>query len=242
MKVALLIVVGVGMGLAQESGQTTVWKGVYSAAQAARGETAYANYCSSCHRADLTGYDGLLVGQRFMEHWREDSVRSFYRLMKMSMPRGAPDSLGDPAYLDIMAFVLQSNGFPEGQSELKLAALDRIQIEGKDGPKPVPEFALVKTVGCLVLNGKGEWMLERASEPRRTRDPRDSSPEELKAAASLIGKDVVHFLNLPNYDVERFHMEAEKGYKVEAKGLLILKDGGKILNLTSVAPVSPGCP
>lgn len=228
-------------GQAQEPDKTTVWRGVYTAAEAARGEAAYGNYCSGCHQPDLTGYGGLLVGQKFMDHWREDNVGSFYRLMKVSMPRGAPDSLGDQAYLDIMAFILESNGFPAGRSELKPAVLDSIQIEGRDGPKPVPEFALVKTVGCLV-NVNGEWMLERASEPQRTRDPRDSSPEELKSAASLSGKDVIHFLQLPKYDVERFHIEAQKGYKVEAKGLLIIKNGGKILNLTSVAPVSPACP
>jgi hypothetical protein len=161
--------------------------------------------------------------------------------MKMTMPRGGPDSLGDRAYLDITAFILQVNGFPAGKTELTVKVLDGIQIEGVDGPKPVPEFALVKTVGCLVREG-AEWRVERASAPLRTREPHDGAAAELKADAGLGGSDVVHFLRLADYDVERFKMLEQLGHKVEAKGFLILKNGGKTLNLTSVATVAGNCP
>jgi hypothetical protein len=221
---------------------TTAWKGVYTEAQAARGQAAYTASCSGCHQPTLTGYDGLLVGEKFMEHWREDNVGNFYHLMKVSMPRGAPDTLGDKAYLDIMAFILQQNGFPDGNSELTLPQLDAIQIEGQDGPKPVPEFALVKTVGCLVREPGGEWKLEHATEPRRTREPLNSPAEDLKAAAALKGTGVVHFLHLMDYDVDRFKIPDQKGHLVEAKGLLMFKNGGPMLNLTSVATASPTCP
>ena len=117
---------------------TSVWKGVYTEAQAARGQSAYTASCSGCHQPNLTGYGGLLVGEKFMEHWREDNVGNFYQLMKVSMPRGAPDSLGDKAYLEIMAFILQQNGFPDGNVELTLPVLNNIQIEGQDGPQTSP--------------------------------------------------------------------------------------------------------
>jgi mono/diheme cytochrome c family protein len=219
---------------------TTVWKGVYTETQAERGQAQYTNACSGCHQPNLSGYGNLLVGEKFMDHWREDSVGSFYHVMKMTMPRGGPDSLGDPAYLDIMAFILQANGFPAGKTELTVKTLDSIRIEGQDGPKPVPEFALVKTVGCLVHDGP-EWRVERASEPLRTRQPHDGAPEELKADAGLTGSDVVRFLRLADYDVERFKMQEKAGRKVEAKGFLILKNGAKTLNLTSVAAVASDC-
>lgn len=219
---------------------TTVWKGVYAGAQAARGQTAYTNACSGCHQPALTGYGGLLVGDKFMEHWREDNVESFYHVMKTTMPRGGPASLSDKAYLDIMAFILQANGFPAGKAELTLDRLSAIQIEGENGPAPVPEFALVKTVGCLVHEGS-EWKLLRASAPLRTREPHDGSAEDLKADAGLSGDDVVRFLRLADYDVERFHMQSQLGHRVEAKGFLMLKDAGKMLNLTSLATVGGGC-
>jgi hypothetical protein len=157
------------------------------------------------------------------------------------MPRGGPNSLGDRAYLEITAFILQVNGFPAGKKELTVPALDGIQIEGKNGPQAVPEFALVKTVGCLVQAGD-EWLVERASAPLRTREPHDGTPTDLKADAAFGGGDVVHFLKLADYDVDRFKMKEQLGHKVEAKGFLILKNGGKTLNLTSVATVAVSCP
>jgi mono/diheme cytochrome c family protein len=220
---------------------TTVWKGVYTDAQAARGQTAYTNACSGCHQPNLTGYGNLLIGDKFMEHWREDSVGSFYHVMKTTMPRGGPGSLGDPAYLDIMAFILQTNGFPAGKTELTLDRLDTIRIEGENGPAPVPEFSLVKTVGCLVHEGS-EWKLQHAGAPLRTREPHDGSPEDLKADAGLTGNDQIKFLRLADYDIDRFHMPAQLGHRVEAKGFLMLKDGGKMLNLTSVATITANCP
>ena len=54
----------------------TVWDGVYTSDQAARGEAAYADSCSGCHRDDLRGYNGVLVGGRFMDSWREDTLNS----------------------------------------------------------------------------------------------------------------------------------------------------------------------
>jgi hypothetical protein len=83
--------------------------------------------------------------------------------------------------------------------------------------------------------------VERASAPQRTRQPHDAAPVELKADAALGGDEIVHFLRLADYDVERFKMQEQNGHKVEAKGFLILKNGGKTLNLTSVATVASSC-
>src|SRR2546428_384610 len=42
----------------------TVWGGVYSETQAARGQTAYTSHCASCHLDDLSGYQNILRGDR----------------------------------------------------------------------------------------------------------------------------------------------------------------------------------
>ena len=40
------------------------------------------------------------------------------QVIKQSMPQEAPDSLGMPAYVDIVSYLLKSNGSPAGASEL----------------------------------------------------------------------------------------------------------------------------
>ena len=35
----------------------TVWQGVYTEAQAKRGQSEYTTHCANCHRDDLTGYN-----------------------------------------------------------------------------------------------------------------------------------------------------------------------------------------
>jgi hypothetical protein len=47
------------------------------------------------------------------------------------MPQNAPDSLGDRAYIDLVAYLLQANGNPAGTQELSLdvAELERITIQ-----------------------------------------------------------------------------------------------------------------
>ena len=49
----------------------TVWDSVYSANQAARGETAYTNTCARCHKASLGGADEspALTGSAFLANW-----------------------------------------------------------------------------------------------------------------------------------------------------------------------------
>ncbi len=227
---------------ADTAAHKSVWSGVYTAAQAARGDVAYDKSCSlSCHQPRLNGYGGVLIGASFTEHWREDNLGNYFDRIKGTMPRGAPGSLSDPTYVDIIAFILKSNGFPAGNSELTPAVLTKIQIEDKDGPKPVPEFALVKTTGCLEKGSDGVWLLDHAKTASRTRNPEAATGAELKAETGGQGTAVFHFLNLMPYDVTSFKLEMQKGHVVEAKGFLMKKPEGEVLNLTSVTTVAPSC-
>lgn len=229
--------------VAQQAAQpaATVWNGVYTKGQATRGESVFDSSCSSCHQPDLSGYGRLLLDQMFMDHWREDNLGSFFHRVKFTMPMRAPASLSDTAYIDIVAFILQANGFPAGKTELTAAALERIQIEAKDGPQAVPDFSLVRSVGCLVKAADGEWLLEHSTPARRTRNPKESTADELKGAAAQSGSGTFHFLRIMPYDAEAFHLEAQKDHKVEAKGFLIRKPGQETLNLTSITTAAPAC-
>ena len=54
----------------------TVWDGVYTSAQAERGQTSYAQYCIRRHKADLMGIEGAMKGEFFMERRREDTLET----------------------------------------------------------------------------------------------------------------------------------------------------------------------
>ena len=77
----------------------TVWDGVYSVAQAARGHAVYESQCERCHQPDLNGTDeaSSLVGEAFMQAWREDTVgRRLCRVIRLRGARQSLVSLGVP--------------------------------------------------------------------------------------------------------------------------------------------------
>ena len=58
------------------------------------------------------------------------------------------------------------------------------RIEGKSGPEPLPNLAIAKIIGCLAPGPNNSWNLTSATEPARTRQPDESTPEEIKEAAA----------------------------------------------------------
>jgi hypothetical protein len=110
-------------------------------------------------------------------------------------------------------------------------------VEGKSGPQEVPAGALIDVVGCLVQDSGGAWMLVNASEPVRTRNPNDSTAEELKRwEAKPLG---VHRFGL--MDAGAYHAEAQKNHKVEAKGFLIRNPGEERINVTALQTAAARC-
>ena len=94
--------------------------GVYTEAQAKRGEDAYARACARCHAEDLLGSTNApaLVGQPFFARFDRTSADDVIDVIRRTMPQEAPDTLGMPAYADIAAFMFKSNGSPAGKAEL----------------------------------------------------------------------------------------------------------------------------
>src|SRR5688572_26738766 len=86
-----------------------IWKGIYSAEQAARGHRVYEDRCVVCHYANLGGLDSRLKGKRFMSDWREDNLSSLFIQMKKGMPPENPSSLSDAEYLDVLTYILEEN-------------------------------------------------------------------------------------------------------------------------------------
>ena len=72
--------------------EQSVTSGVYTDEQAARGEAAYNNECSSCHGAGLEG-DGFapaLAGTEFLSNWNGTTLGDLFDRIRISMPPGSP--------------------------------------------------------------------------------------------------------------------------------------------------------
>jgi cytochrome c5 len=215
----------------------TVWDGAYSPAQATRGEAAYAQHCLRCHKGDLEGIEGALKGESFMERRREDNLETFFIDVKATMPRGNAGGLPDGMYADIIAYILRSNSFPSGNEELKPEVMEGIQVVGKDGPKPVPNFAPVATVGCLIDTGPTTWVLINSSEPVRTRDSFERIEKELKLSATRpYGLYRFRLQDAENFDAPNF-----VGKKVQVKGIIVRAPAGNRINVNSIEELAPSC-
>jgi mono/diheme cytochrome c family protein len=101
----------------------SIWDGAFTEGQASRGQERYRTACAACHAEDLLGAQGpALAGQAFLDRWAGSTVFDMVQVIKQSMPQEAPDSLGMPAYVDIVAYLLKNNGGPAGSSELPTEA------------------------------------------------------------------------------------------------------------------------
>ena len=113
----------------------SIWDGVYTEAQATRGKDLYANQCSSCHGAELTGGEMApgLAGGEFISGWDGLTVGDLFERIRISMPQNAPGSLSGQQNADILSFVFSVTKFPTGSEELAKEAgiLKTIKFEAK---------------------------------------------------------------------------------------------------------------
>lgn len=115
----------------------SVWDGVYTQAQAQRGQALYTQQCSSCHGEKLTGKESedspALTGKDFQTEWTGRTVGDMFRKILRKMPQDSPGKLTPQQSADLVAFILSFNAFPAGKSELppQNEALVTIHIDAK---------------------------------------------------------------------------------------------------------------
>jgi mono/diheme cytochrome c family protein len=106
---------------AQNASTPSIWSGVFSEAQAKRGNDVYQASCSGCHGTDLHATDPEavdLTGPAIRTKWNGKTLQDRFETIRDTMPPGNANTLGDKTYMDILAFILQSNEFPAGNQEL----------------------------------------------------------------------------------------------------------------------------
>jgi len=120
------------------SAQTTksVWDGVYTEAQAKRGEAIYFERCVRCHGPMLQGGTdgaGPLTGPTFNANWNGVPLDQMIDRVRASMPLDKPMTLSRQQTVDVMTFVFSANKIPAGKTELPRQAemLTLIQYKAK---------------------------------------------------------------------------------------------------------------
>ena len=118
---AVLWLVAARAADAQDTSKPSIWSGVFTTAQATRGNDAYQASCSACHGSDLHATDPEapdLTGPAVRAKWNGKTLQERFEKIRDTMPPGNANTLGDKTYMDILAFILQSNELPAGNQEL----------------------------------------------------------------------------------------------------------------------------
>jgi mono/diheme cytochrome c family protein len=99
--------------------------GVYSAAQAARGEETYMNVCVACHPK------GTYAAPNFRTTWNGRLISDLFDVVKEKMPKNDPGTLTPAEAAQVLAYLLKINDVPAGETELPddVEALKKIRFE-----------------------------------------------------------------------------------------------------------------
>jgi alcohol dehydrogenase (cytochrome c) len=154
--------------------------GPFTAAQSTAGATSYQTNCSSCHAADLGGRNEApqLAGSNFLNAWGTRTSGELLAYIQTSMPPGTPGALGEAAYGNLAAYILQSNGAQPGDQPLTRAstvvirsiATGRTSVGGAaaaaSGPTGITVSGTVKnyvpvTDEMLRNPDPGDWLMIR---------------------------------------------------------------------------------
>src|SRR6266568_4074367 len=169
---------------AQQAPEKKIWDGVFTSNQAVRGKSAFEGSCARCHNVALVGSERgpAIKGPAFLSHWDKGNLSDLFIKIRDTMPPLNAEQVPPAAKLDIVAYLLQVNGFPAGTTALSLDEIENIQIvkRGSEAAGP-PNFSLVATVGCLSQAPNTRWILTNASEPAPTKDE-TATAEALKSA------------------------------------------------------------
>src|SRR5579885_917125 len=94
--------------------------GPFTAQQATAGRAVYQSSCAGCHGADLGGQGNAsaLAGGLFMGSWGSRTTSDLIGFLQGAMPPSNPGSLGETAYVNVVAFLLDSNGARPGNQPL----------------------------------------------------------------------------------------------------------------------------
>ena len=124
----------------------SVWDGVFTEAQAKRGQAVYPGPCGMCHGRRLNGAPDdpdmqstpPLARAKFLRNWEGRSLATLFEYTRATMPESNPGSLTDEEFVDIIAYMLFVGRMPAGDNELQPdpRSLAHIVIQQKPSDSP----------------------------------------------------------------------------------------------------------
>jgi mono/diheme cytochrome c family protein len=125
-----VVMAGLAIGIVTAAGQAPTKStndGVYTKAQAERGQKLFADKCTACHEPSR------FSGEAFHESWNGKAMKELWDVASGTMPEDNPGSLKQQEYGDILAYFLSLNEYPAGEAELQgnAAAMATIKVEKK---------------------------------------------------------------------------------------------------------------
>lgn len=228
---------------AQRAG-ASMFDGVFTAAQAARGKARFEQDCASCHRENLTGASGPpLKGAAFLKKWEFQGLNTLVSKVFDTMPQGYATNVQEDIKVDIVSYILQQNEFPAGTAELTgdLDVLQEIQIlstpDAAQAAGPIGNYSLVQAVGCLVEGPEHSWQIVNAAEPSRSTSPAASSGAAVQRLVTAApGTATFRLVN-----AARLHPEVLVGHKVETKGFVYRDGADNLISVSALQSVGENC-
>ena len=236
--VALVALLACGVGLQGAGHAANLARCLHDGTGRARQDNLQHDVPPLSWRGSRWQHGARAQGDRFQTSWGGDVVESLFTKVRDTMPPNFGTILDDQVKLDIVTYILQTNGFPAGSSDLLVGSADlaTTQILKKGEQAAVQNFSLIQTVGCLATGPNNTWMLTRTAEPLTTRDDVPSDRGLASAASRPLGTKTFRLIS-----VAPFKPESHTGQKVEARGLIYTEPGDERINLTSLKPTGGNC-
>jgi polar amino acid transport system substrate-binding protein len=110
------------------AGQKTTNDGVYTKAQADGAKALYAKVCLDCHPftvAEKKKPKDIPLGEEpFFEEWEGRKVRELISIIALTMPNDGSAVIDEREAADLVAYILQRNGYPAGDAPLGKVGAD----------------------------------------------------------------------------------------------------------------------
>jgi hypothetical protein len=139
---------GSGSGRAQtpNGGDRSVMSGVFTAEQVAKGRAGHRAFCLSCHGAEA------YTGEPFETMWVGRTVFDFFDALRTTMPNDEPGKLTTEEYVDVIAYILNLNGYPPGAQSLSYDENELRKVKIDSLP---PRAAPTDTSGRRLAGARG---------------------------------------------------------------------------------------
>jgi mono/diheme cytochrome c family protein len=112
---------------------------LFTEAQARGGAIDYAAYCVTCHGRDLRGPQLPLKGPAFTSLGKDTGMTlgQFFDFVVRDTPAGSLNSLSREQYVEIMAYIMQQNGYAAGTRPLSFARAMHLTTRVGEQPEPL---------------------------------------------------------------------------------------------------------